>query len=261
VSVIIDISPKGSPGVSLGTWGLFHCWPRPVIGLEADPSGGSWALTHGLSWDPGLMDLAAEESRASITTEAIDRCSIAVTATKRVVCAPKEPLLVRRGLEWLHDRLGAWPASLDVIVDAGRCDGTHPMLDRADAVLVWTRTDPQSLGATAALLASLERNVRAGVVVRIVTVGDRPYTPTETVEALADIAGPRLNVRAGAALPFDPRLAEVLTIGGRKGSRLCSSWFGQLATDLATETAHRPAVDREQQTPVTLGGRVRGLVS
>ena len=109
-------------------------WPRPIIGLEADPSGGSWALTHGLSWDSGLSDLAAEQSL--VTAETIGRCSISLSSSIWVVCAPKEPVLVRRGLDWLDDRLSAWPEDLDVLVDAGRSDGSHPMLSRADSVVV-----------------------------------------------------------------------------------------------------------------------------
>ena len=78
------MSAKGAPGVSLGVWSMLSCWPRPVIGLEADTSGGSWALSHGLSWDPGLSDLAAEQS--PVTPETIGRCSISLTSSIRVVC-------------------------------------------------------------------------------------------------------------------------------------------------------------------------------
>ena len=247
------MSAKGAPGVSLGVWSMLPCWPRPIIGLEADPSGGSWALTHGLSWDPGLSDLAAEQS--PITAETIGRCSISLTKSIRVVCAPKEPVLVRRSLEWLDDRLGAWPEDVDVLVDAGRCDGSHPMLARADAVVVWCRTDAQGLGATAALLGSLERVVRPGVTVRVVTVGDTPYSPSESVEALAELAGPRLTVRHGAAVPFDPRLAGVVAGGGRKSARLAGAWFGLLAAEIAASTAHRPATSEPSAALATLGSR------
>ena len=234
---------------------MLSCWPRPIIGFEADISGGSWALTHGLSWDPGLSDLAAEQS--PVTPETIGRCSISLTPSIRVVCAPKEPVLVRRSLDWLDDRLSAWPEDLDVLVDAGRCDGSHPMLVRADAVVVWCRTDPQGLGATAALLASLERVVRPGATVRIVTVGDQPYSPSESVEALAELTGPRLAVRHGAAVPFDPRLAAVVVAGGRKSARLAQTWFGSMSAEIAASTAHRPAVSQQSSKPasVTLGSR------
>ena len=253
MSVVVGVSAKGAPGVSLGIWSMLSCWPRPIVGLEADTSGGSWALTHGLSWDPGLSDLAAEQS--PITAETIGRCSISLTSSIRVVCAPKEPVLVRRSLEWLDDRLGAWPEDVDVLVDAGRCDGSHPMLARADAVVVWCRTDPQGLGATAALLGSLERVVRPGVAVRIVTVGDTPYSPSESVEALAELGGPRLSVRHGSAVPFDPRLAAVVAAGGRKSARLAQTWFGPMAAEIAASTAHRPAVSQPSLMPVTLGSR------
>lgn len=257
MSVIVGVSAKGAPGVSLGIWSMLSCWPRPIVGLEADRSGGSWALTHGLSWDPGLSDLAAE--RSPITAETITRCSISLTPSIRVVCAPKEPVLVRRSLDWLDDRLAAWPEDLDVLVDAGRCDGSHPMLARADDVVVWCRTDPQGLGATAALLGSLERILRPGVTVRIVTVGDRPYSPSESVEALAELAGPCLAVRHGSAVPFDPRLAAVVAAGGRKSARLAGAWFGSMAGEVAASTAHRPAMTQPASMPVMLGSR--GLVS
>lgn len=253
MSVIVGVSAKGAPGVSLGIWSMLPSWPRPVIGLEADPSGGSWALTHGLSWDPGLSDLAAEQS--PIAAETIGRCSISLTSSIRVVCAPKEPLLVRRSLDWLDDRLAAWPEDLDVLVDAGRCDGSHPMLSRADAVIVWCRTDPQGLGATAALLGCLDRVVGPGVSVRIVTVGNHPYSPSESVEALAELAGPRLPVVHGAALPFEPRLADTLTSGGRKSARLATAWFGPIAAEVAASTAHRTAASDPTLVSVSLGSR------
>jgi hypothetical protein len=258
MSVVVGLSAKGAPGVSLGVWSMLGCWPRPVIGLEADRSGGSWALTHGLSWDPGLSDLAAEQS--AITADVINRCSIGLTSNIRVICAPKEPSVVRHCLDWLGDRLAAWPEHLDVLVDAGRCDGTHPMLEGADSIVVWCRTDPQGLGATAALLGSLERVVRLGVVVRIVTVGHEPYSSKESVEALADLAGPRLTVVSGAALPFDPRLANIVSGGGRKSARLIDSWFGPMTAEIAASTAHRPVVSdpivSTQRVGATFGSRV-----
>ena len=82
VSVVLVASAKGAPGVSLGSWGLLHCWPRTVTGVEADVSGGAWALTHGLTCDPGLTDLAAEQG--VITDEPMERCSVHVGVGKRM---------------------------------------------------------------------------------------------------------------------------------------------------------------------------------
>jgi hypothetical protein len=248
VSVILGMSAKGSPGVSLGMWGLLHCWPRPVFGLEADMSGGTWALSHSLTWEPGLMDLASEQ--APITDSLLQRCSITVAESKRVICAPKEPLSVQRGIEWVADRLSAWPESIDVLVDIGRTDATHPMIQRADAVVVWTRTTPQALGPTASLSAGLERGIRPGVDVSIVTVGDRPYSGAETVEALTEFAGPRLRIRHGASLPFELRLAEILETGGRKAARLCNEWYEPLAMELSVSNAHRPLTLSSEPEPL-----------
>lgn len=241
MSVVLGLSAKGAPGVSLGMWGLWRCWPRAVLGLEADPAGGSWALSFGLTSDPGLMDLAAEQG--PIGAEVLDRCSIEIGEERRVMCAPRDSVQVRRALGWLGDRLAAWPEDLDVLVDGGRLDAErgHPVLARADAIVVWTLTTPAALGATAALLAGLDRSVRSDVLVRIVTVGASPYKPGEAVEALDELAGPRLSVGLGAALPDDRRLAGIVADGGRRSARLCSAWFGLLAAELAAATAHRSA--------------------
>jgi hypothetical protein len=241
MSVALMMSAKGAPGVSLAGWGVLHCWPRTVVGVEADVSGGSWALTHGLTCDPGLTDLAAEQG--VITEEALTRCSVEVGVGKRMVCAPREPIHVRRSLKWLEDRLAAWPEHIDVIVDAGRVDPSagHPMLGRADALVVCTHTTAMALGAAAALLEGLDRVVRSDVVVRVVTVGESPYSSAEAVEALRHFVGPRLQVELGAALPNDPRLVAVLVGGGRKAGRVCSAWYGWLAAELASSTAYRSA--------------------
>ena len=257
MSVIVGMSAKGSPGVSLGVWGLLHCWTREAVGLEADLSGGSWALTHGGTCDPGLSDLAAEQG--PITEDAVARCSTEIGVGKRLVCAPREPVHVRRALEWLSDRLAGWPEDLDVVADVGRVDPTigHPLLQRADAVIVWTHTTPVGLGSAAALIEGLDRVTRTDVLVRVVTVGESPYTPTESVEALRDFSGPRLTVQLGAALPNDPRLAQLLAGGGRKAGRVCSSWFGPLATELATSTAYRstPTLGRTAALSTSGGAR------
>ena len=97
------------------------------------------------------------------------------------------------------------------------------------------------MSATAALLEGLDRVVRSDVLVRVVTVGETPYSPAEAVETLRHFAGPRLHVELGAALPNDQRLVSVLVGGGRKAGRVCSSWYGRLASELASSTAYRSA--------------------
>lgn len=154
---------------------------------------------------------------------------------------------VRRALDWLSDRLASWPEQIDAVVDVGRVDPSlgHPMLGRADAIVVWTHTTAAGLGATASLLAGLDRVIRADAIVRVVAVGETPYSPTEAFEALAEFAASRLSIALGAALPNDARLASVLASGGRKAGRVCGSWFGRLAAEIATTTAYRtpPVVD------------------
>lgn len=256
MSVVLCVSAKGSPGVSLTAWGLVHCWSREVVGLEVDPAGGSWPLTFGLTSDPGLMDLAAEQG--SITDEAIDRCSTAISSRARVVCAPREAVLTQRALEWMGDRLAAWPDSIDVIADGGRLDVStgHLLLERADALVVCTHTTPAAIGSTAQLIAGLDRSARSDVLIRIVTVASGPYSPNEVVEALAELVGPRVNLQLGALLPFDRRLADTLTAGGKRAGKVCSSWFGELAVSLAAATAHRSIEPQTEPQSMSLVGGV-----
>ncbi|MDF0752962.1 hypothetical protein NLU14_22305, partial [Marinobacter sp. 71-i] len=58
-------SVKGSPGVTSTALALAAVWPRPVVLLEADPSGGDLAYrckaAHGgpVAANKGLLQLAA----------------------------------------------------------------------------------------------------------------------------------------------------------------------------------------------------------
>src|SRR3954469_17290622 len=62
MAVICLTSASGSPGVTTTSVGLAFCWPRPVLLLEADPTGGSGILAGFLKgttpYDAGLLDLA-----------------------------------------------------------------------------------------------------------------------------------------------------------------------------------------------------------
>ena len=44
MAVVCLTSASGSPGVTATAVGLAFCWPRPVLLVEADPTGGSGIL-------------------------------------------------------------------------------------------------------------------------------------------------------------------------------------------------------------------------
>jgi len=62
MAVICLTSASGSPGVTTTAVGLAFCWPRPVLLVEADPTGGSGILAGFLKgttpYDTGLVELA-----------------------------------------------------------------------------------------------------------------------------------------------------------------------------------------------------------
>ena len=139
------VSAKGSPGVSTVAAELMVRWPREVVGLELDPSGGSWALRHGWSWDPGLVSLAASDTALTIDTALEHGQRVAANAA--AICSSPFGDQVRAATELLMPRLIGCPDELDVIIDVGRLDPLSlPLLARCTTVLVVSRTRTEDIG-------------------------------------------------------------------------------------------------------------------
>jgi hypothetical protein len=140
MAVIAIASAKGSPGVSLAAHGLVHCWPRPVVGMELDESGGTWAYRHGLTCEPGLASLAATQQPLDLALAIAH--GYRINESKALVCAPKEGTIVRAAVGWLGERILAWPDTGDLVLDIGRLhSGEMPQsvaLRRADIVILMT---------------------------------------------------------------------------------------------------------------------------
>lgn len=69
MAVIALCSASGSPGVTTTSLGLALLWPRPVLLVEADPTGGSGILAgyfRGIrAYDQGLVELALSSSEVA----------------------------------------------------------------------------------------------------------------------------------------------------------------------------------------------------
>ena len=52
MAVVALASASGSPGVTTTALGLALLWPRPVLLVEADPTGGSRLAGRLLPWHP-----------------------------------------------------------------------------------------------------------------------------------------------------------------------------------------------------------------
>ena len=169
MSLIVLVSPGGSPGVTTTGLALAMAWPRKAVLAECDPAGG--AVLAGLwrgqppacAGSAGLVRyalLAQHDARLA----AAELCAESVPLSARpcrqfVLPAPAGPLA-----EW--QIAAAWPAlaaafaaaPADVIADAGRLDGQTalaPLLAAADMVLMICHPTIRQAAAALPRLATL----------------------------------------------------------------------------------------------------------
>ena len=257
MSVIAVASAKSSPGVSLAVWGLVHMWPRPVVGIELDESGGTWAYRHGLTCEPGLASLAATQD--ALNHHHASSHGSPIGDSKTLVCAPKEGATVRAAVGWLTERLLAWPDSDDLLVDLGRLkpgEMQHSAaLRRADVVALVSGTRADELASSASVVAELSASIRPTTRVVLLFVASGPYSAEEAADALNALVKRRL-FRIAGSVPFDPKAAAELCGGGRHVEKIATRWFGPIASELAAATAHRSshAAGGDEMPGVVLNG-------
>lgn len=175
MALIGVVSAKGSPGASTLAMELVRRWPREVVGIELDPSGGSWALRHELSWEPGVVSLAA--TPATMTFESAVEHGQRVGRSGVAICASPFGDQVRASMELIEQRLVSWSDSLDGVLDVGRFDPVSlGVLRRCLVTLVVTRTRVEDVGQLQRLSETLRL---AGVDARMVAVGAEQYAPRD----------------------------------------------------------------------------------
>jgi len=155
MAVICLTSASGSPGVTTTAVGLAFCWPRPVLLVEADPTGGSGILAGFLKgttpYDAGLVELALSPlSTADALRDVVRPLSPNVS-----LVAGTRTHAQSAALRDVWEPLGLALSDLeangqDVIIDAGRLGLTgapQALLDLADLTLLVTRTTLPALSA------------------------------------------------------------------------------------------------------------------
>lgn len=165
MAVIVLTSSSGSPGVTTTAVGLTLSWPRPVILVEADPTGSSGVLAGYFrgtrEYDVGLVELAL--SPAATADALRDVVQPLNSEHAWFVAGTRSPAQA-------HSLAPTWAplaevfADLneqgqDVIVDAGRlglAGSPTPLIDTADLTLLVTRTHLPAL-ATARAWAGAAR--------------------------------------------------------------------------------------------------------
>ena len=186
-------SVSGSFGVTTLSVGLALTWPRPVVLVEADPSGGSAILAGyctGLA-RPGLSELVLAQRHHQLADELPSRLFPLAESNASLL-----PGL--RSHQQAASLLGVWDSLLDalrelevntgvdVVVDAGRLGivgSPEPLISESDVTLVVTGTGLPELARVRSWLPRLQESSLGEV--RLVIAGRvRPYSASEVTKTL-----------------------------------------------------------------------------
>lgn len=210
------VAASGSPGVTTTGVGLARHWPRPVILVEADPTGGSGILAGHFRAQvdqPGLVDLVIAQ-RSDLLAEALPRLLLPIEHTNASVLvgvrSPDQAAGVAQLWTPLLDALRALAtAGTDVIVDGGRLGlngWPQPLVMGSDLTLMLVTSDLVSLAAARWWADSLVAAELPGHTNRLVVVGEgRPYGAREV--------GRTLGVPVLASIEHAPEHARVYSHG------------------------------------------------
>ncbi len=221
MAVIALASASGSPGVTTTALGMALLWPRPVMLVEADPTGGSGLLAgyyRGTrEYEAGLIELALTASSihdglAEISQRIEGTTMSFIAGTRSHTQAPA----LRDLWQPLADELADLEATgQDVIVDAGRLGlvgSPEPLLANADLTLLLTRTTLPALSAVRSWADSVRRGTFDWQQSGVVVIGEgQPYKASEV--------GGVLGLPVIASLPDDPAAAAVFSRGAQPAKR------------------------------------------
>lgn len=269
MAVIVLCSASGSPGVTATALGLALAWPRPVLLVDADPTGGSAIFAGYLRAQSAptdsLVDLALA-ARDGHLTSAIAAAAIRIPGPVQLAGADVSTVSLlpgtrahgqARGLSGLWEPLAADLAALeatgqDVIVDAGRLGlvgSPEPLLYAADVALLVARSDLVSLAGARSWAETLRTGFeRVGGVsaLSLMLVGEgRPYSAREVRKVL--------QIPVAASLPWDPDAAAVFASGLTAPRRFGSSALVRGLTAASAAVQAAVVANREQLVAVGAG--------
>lgn len=215
MAVISLASASGSPGVTTTALGLALLWPRPVLLVEADPTGGSGLLAGYFrgtrEYGAGLIELALTSSDVGDAladlVQPIEGTDVSFVAGTR---SHTQAGALRDLWQPLSEALTDLEATgQDVLIDAGRLGlvgSPDPLLVNADLTLLLARSHLPALSALRSWADSAQSGAfdwqQAGVLV----VGEgQPYISREVARVL--------NIPVIATLADDPESAAVFHRG------------------------------------------------
>lgn len=265
MAIITLASASGSPGVTTTALGLALAWPRPVLLIEADPTGGSALLAgywRGQRDQAGLLELVMAE-RHGVLADALPRLVLAIDDTNVSVVAGTKSHEQAASLVRLWDPLLLVLQDLsgqDVIVDAGRLglEGCpQPLIRHSDVTLLVTHSSLVALAAARSWAKTLGADVVPGHDAKIVLVGEgRKYRAGEVTRTL--------GLPVAASIEWDPKRAAVFSdgspfpparFGGEQGSARAFDQSGYLRSLRTLATALRPNDLAVDEIRTATGGR------
>jgi len=199
MAVIVLASAAGSPGVTTSALGLALTWSRPVLLIEADPTGGS-AMLAGFfrgttAHTAGLIDLAWAQ-REGLLIEALAELPMPIPDSSASVLPGVRSHNQSGSLAELWGPLAAALKGLDrtgrdVIIDAGRLGlvgSPEPLIYAADLMLLVMRSDLVALAAARSWAETLRAGfdeLGAPARVQALLVGEgRPYRGRDVAKVL-----------------------------------------------------------------------------
>ena len=217
MAVIALASASGSPGVTTTALGMALLWPRPVLLVEADPTGGSGLLAgyfRGTTeYVAGMIELALTSTSVG---DALADVARPIEGTQVSYIAGTRSHTQAGALRDLWPPLAEALADLestgqDVIVDAGRlglAGSPEPLLDAADLALLVSRTTLPALSALRSWAESMQRPALDWHQAGVLLVGEgQPYSARE-VSASSSLP-------VVASLADDPESAAVFSRGAQ----------------------------------------------
>ncbi|MCR1785869.1 hypothetical protein KVF89_25260 [Nocardioides carbamazepini] len=261
MAVIALTSASGSPGVTTTAVAMALNWPRPVVLVEADPTGGSGILAGFLrgttAYDGGLVEIAlsphvvAESLRDVVRPLAPDVSFVAGPRTHTQAAALRD----------VWEPLGAALADLDengqdVVIDCGRLGlvgSPAPLLERADLSLLLSRATLPALAA-ARSWAELARNPTTGwQQAGVFLIGEgQPYRASEVSKVL--------GIPVVTDLPDDPEEAAVYHRGTQPARNHGAGVYARAVTSAVQAIRARVARRRFNKVNVAdVGGVAKGV--
>jgi hypothetical protein len=261
MALIVLASAPGSQGVTSTALGLALTWPRPVLLVEADPTGGSGMLAGYLRGQAtpsdSLIDLALAHRQGQLL-EAIPAATMPLPDSTVSLIPGTRAHGQARSLTGLWEPLTAALRAVegmaeDVIVDAGRlglAGWPEPLVYGADLTLLVARTDLVALSGARSWAQTLREGFTrhggsASLGVLLVGHGD-PYTAREIAKVLA--------LPVTASLAWDPGAARVFAKGAKAPHKFDSAPLVRSLRAARSAIEATVASNREQLAPAPAGG-------